>query len=405
MPPYPWRLPVSLIAAKAGNWQRMDQSLSKVESLVRQWGGSKQGASQAVQAFLMLWLSRRLGSRFLQSLATLLYAIVVWRVFFLDLRSAFPHLSGELPLGTYLRGLADRLVAFGIPIASFVGAWRLCAAAPPAEGATAVPREADTGALVRDSASLALFLSVAVVAGFVYLNFELNRMFGVVFDEFRLPVLTLLWLGLACGLLVAARGTRPSAAWLTGAAWAALIVVLLKLLAVDLHSWDFRLEHMCFGDGYSWLESAMRLVDFGAFVLFAAWASVRLARAGRAEAPAMAVLALAVLFLYLTLEVNTLVRHYVPGLRSGGISVLWSLYALVLVIEGIRRAARPARVSGLLLFAVVGLKVFFIDLGHLSALYRMVALIVMGVITLFGTFIYIRNAERFLHAGSEEASR
>jgi uncharacterized membrane protein len=59
-------------------------------------------------------------------------------------------------------------------------------------------------------------------------------------------------------------------------------------------------------------------------------------------------------------------------------------------------------VAGLLLFAVVGLKVFFIDLSHLSALYRMVALIVMGVITLFGTFIYLRNAERFQPAGSEE---
>jgi uncharacterized membrane protein len=363
--------------------------------------------SWAVQAFLMLWLSRRLGSRFLQSLATVLYAIVVWRVFFLDLRTAFPRLSGELPLGTYLRGLADRLVAFGVPIAALVGAWRLHAAAPPDAESAAVPREADSGALLHDSAGLALFLGLAVLAGFVYLNFELNRLFGVVFEPFRLPVLTLLWLGLACGLLLAARGVRPAAGWLTFAAWAALLVVLMKLLAVDLQSWDFRLERMCFGDGgsYFWLESAMRLVDFGAFVLFAAWAAVRLSRDGRSEAAAMAVLALTVLFLYLTIEVNTLVRYYVPGLRSGGSSVLWSLYGLVLVLEGIRRAVRSARIAGLLLFAVVGLKVFFIDLGHLSALYRMVALIVMGVITLFGTFIYLRNAERFLPSGREEAPR
>ena len=358
--------------------------------------------SWAVQAFIMLWLSRRLGSRFLQGLAILLYAIVVWRIFFLDLRSAFPRLAGELPLATYLRGLAERLIAFGVPIASLVGAWRLHVSAPPDGAAAAVPPEADTPELVRDSAGLALFLSVAVVAGFVYLHCELNRMFGVVFDPFRLPVLTLLWLGLVCGLLLAARGVR-SAAWLTGAAWAALAVVLLKLLALDLQSWDFRPEWMCFGEGYSWLQSAMRLVDFGAFVLLAAWAARRLSREGRTEAAAMAVLGLLVLFFYLTIEVNTLVRFYVPGLRSGGISVLWSLYGLALVIEGIRRACRPARVAGLLLFAVVGLKVFFIDLSHLSPLYRMLALIAMGVITGLGTFIYLRNAERFLHADSEEA--
>jgi hypothetical protein len=29
----------------------------------------------------------------------------------------------------------------------------------------------------------------------------------------------------------------------------------------------------------------------------------------------------------------------------------------------------------------------------------------MGVITGLGTFIYLRNAERFLHVDSEEASR
>jgi uncharacterized membrane protein len=367
--------------------------------LSRQW----LTVSWAVQAFLMLWLSRRLGSRFLQSLAALLYGMVVWRVFFLDLRSAFPNLYGELPLATYLRGLADRLVAFGVPIASFVGAWRLLSAPPPDPATAAVPREADTGAMVRDSGGLAFFLGVAVLAGFVYLHCELNRLFVVVFDPLRLPVLTLLWLGLVGGLLLAASRGRPATAWLTGAAWAALAVVLLKLLAVDLHSWDFRLEQMCFGEGYSWLASAMRGVDFGAFVLFAAWAAARLARDGRAEAAALAVLALLVLFLYLTIEVNTMVRYYVPGLRSGGISVLWSLYGLALVLEGIRRAARPARIAGLLLFAVVGLKVFFVDLAHLSPLYRMVALIVMGVITLLGTFIYLRNAERFLHPGSEEA--
>lgn len=361
--------------------------------LSRQW----LTVSWATQAVVMLWLSRRLGSRFLQGLACVLYGIVVWRVFALDLRTAFPRLRGELPLASYLRDLADRLIAFGVPIASLLGAWRLHAnaAAPAAEAA--VPRESDLDVGIRDSVGVAAFLTLAVVAGFVYLQLEVHRLFGTVCLPLRLPALTLLWLGLALGLLVA-RGRKTTVSLLTAAGWVALFVVLFKLLAVDLHSWDFRAAHMCFGSGYSWVQAAMRLIDFGAVVAFAAWAACHLRRGGRAGGAVMAVVALLVLFLYLTAEVNTVVRHYVPGLRSGGISVFWSVYALALVVEGIRRALRPARLTGLVLFAVVGLKVFFVDLGHLSPIYRMLALIVMGLITLIGTFIYLRNAERFLHA-------
>jgi len=365
--------------------------------LSRQW----LTVSWAVQAFVMLWLSRRLGSRFLQSLACVLYAIVVWRIFVLDLHGAFPRLTGELPLAVYLRDLADRLVAFGVPIAALVGAWRLHATAPVTAAAAAVPRESDTGVVVKDSVGVATFLTVAIVAGFVYLHLEVNRLFGVVCLPLRLPALTLLWLALALGLLLA-KGGRTTVSLLTAAGWVALFIVLGKLLAVDLHSWGFRVEQMCFGSGYSWLEAAMRLLDFGAVVAFAGWAGYRLRRDGRAGGAGMAVVALVVLFLYLTAEVNTVVRYYVPGLRSGGISVLWSAYALALVVVGIRRALRPARLAGLVLFAVVGLKVFFIDLGHLAPIYRMLALIVMGLITLIGTFIYLRNAERFLHAAREE---
>jgi len=357
--------------------------------------------SWAVQAFLMLWLSRRLGSRFLQALACVLYGVVVWRIFALDFRHAFPRLAGELPLSTYLRDLADRLVAFGVPIASLVGAWRLHARAPAPDDQAVVPREADTGALLRDSAGLAIFLAAAVLAGFVYLHFELNRMFGVLFDPFRLPALTLLWLVLALGLFVAAC-RLANASWLALAGWAALVVVLVKLIGIDLHAWDFRPGHMCFGTGYAWLQAAMRAVDFGAIVLFAAWAARQLGSRNRQGAAGMLVVALAVLFCYLTIEVNTMVRHYVPGLRSGGISIVWSLYALALVAVGIARGVRPARLAGLVLFAVVGLKVFFVDLSHLSPLFRMLALMVMALIAGAGVIIYLRNAEGFVRRDTEE---
>jgi uncharacterized membrane protein len=75
--------------------------------------------------------------------------------------------------------------------------------------------------------------------------------------------------------------------------------------------------------------------------------------------------------------------------------MVWSAFALGLVIHGIRRRDRAPRLAGLVLFAVVGLKVFFLDLAHLTSIYRMLALVVMGIITLFGSFLYLKNAEHF----------
>ncbi len=251
--------------------------------------------------------------------------------------------------------------------------------------------------------ALGVFLAVAVLAGFVYLQLEVHRFCGVMYEPLRPPALTFLWIVLAAGLLVAAAQARAGAL-LTVVFWTVVCLAIGKLVVVDLRVWGLSPEHLSFSlaKGYSWAVAAMRALDFMVVVLFAAWAARRLHREGRGGAVLFAVMSLLVLFFYLTAEVNTLVRHYVPGLRAGGISLLWSVYALALVIAGIRRASRPLRLAGLLLFAVVGLKVFFVDLSHLEPLYRMLALIAMGLITLGGTVLYLRNAERFQPDTDEE---
>ena len=63
--------------------------------------------------------------------------------------------------------------------------------------------------------------------------------------------------------------------------------------------------------------------------------------------------AVAMLFVFLSLEVNTFLFHYVPGLRAGGVSILWSIFALALIVAGIWKDIRAVRYVGLALFAVV----------------------------------------------------
>ena len=102
------------------------------------------------------------------------------------------------------------------------------------------------------------------------------------------------------------------------------------------------------------------------------------------------------LFLYFTLEVNTAMADYLPKMRVGGISILWSVFALMLLLNGIWRNLRALRFLGLALFGIVIWKLFAVDLAELQAQYRIIALIILGVVILSGSFVYLKYRETFL---------
>ena len=116
----------------------------------------------------------------------------------------------------------------------------------------------------------------------------------------------------------------------------------------------------------------------------------------------MGLSALVTLFIYSTLEVNTVLAQFVPGLRAGGVSILWSVFALSLLLQGIRREQRPLRYMGLGLFSVVAAKVFFFDLANLDALYRIVAFLILGGLVICGSFLYLSSRRTFSTESDEE---
>ncbi len=141
----------------------------------------------------------------------------------------------------------------------------------------------------------------------------------------------------------------------------------------------------------------MRLLDFGAIIAFLVLAYSRLAGAESKAwaAPLAGSLALFLGFLFLTLELNTFLFHFVPALRAGGISILWSVFALGLILAGIRQQRGALRYVGLGLFTVVGVKVFFVDLASLDQFYRIIAFILLGVLVLCGAFLYLKYRQTF----------
>ncbi|HSH95445.1 MAG TPA: DUF2339 domain-containing protein [Roseimicrobium sp.] len=74
--------------------------------------------------------------------------------------------------------------------------------------------------------------------------------------------------------------------------------------------------------------------------------------------------------------------------RDMSYSIAWALFSLTLLIAGIRRKIAPARYASLVLLSVTLLKLFFHDLARLGPLYRIGALIAVGVVAMIASFLY-----------------
>jgi uncharacterized membrane protein len=352
--------------------------------------------SWAIQAFVLLWVAGKLGSDFVRHVAYVLYGIVLIRFGAIDLPNQFLQgpASADVPLKDYLRLLAERVVMFGVPIASIGAAYRLLSRQPVIEDA-AVTSANDLRNGFSGAWMMRLAVGFALIMMFVYLNLEFERTFGYVYSPAKLPLMTLLWLAMAGLLLyeVVVRGSRALMV-VMGIFVAAL---LAKLVIFDLPSWALDQRTMIYHGTYSFRDAGLRLLDFGAVAgFFAAAYALMISRTNvRNAGVAFGFAGLATLFVYLTLEVNSFLFTYLDGMRAGGVSILWSLFALTLLIRGIVKNARALRYIGLALFAIVAWKVFFVDLEKLDQLYRIIAFVLLGILVLCGSFVYLRFRESF----------
>jgi uncharacterized membrane protein len=363
-------------------------------------------ASWALQALVLVWIAEKLGSEFVRHVAYVLFAVVMGRFCFVDLNHQFLQAppAANMAWGEYVQELVRRVLSFGIPIGSLAAAYRMLGSRG-AEGDGMVDRANDIPPWIGGHWARTLLVMGTIVTLFVYVNLELGQTVGFFYSPARLPALTLVWIGL-CGLLVY-EFLKTETWFVLPVLMFAVAATLLKLFVFDLPSWNFNLE-MVYGGPYSFRDAVLRLVDFGAVVGFFAAAYALLAGHARAASVRrfLGFASLTMLFNYLTLEVNTFLHEYVPGMQSGGVSILWSLFALVLIFRGIARNVATVRYLGLALFAIVAWKVFFVDLAQLDQFYRIVAFILLGILTLVGSFAYLKYRDNFTlePAGTEEES-
>jgi uncharacterized membrane protein len=96
------------------------------------------------------------------------------------------------------------------------------------------------------------------------------------------------------------------------------------------------------------------------------------------------------LFCVLTLEVSAYCYARAPQARFAAISVLWTLYAIALMLLGFRYQQARLRLVSLGLFGVTILKVFLVDMARVSTPLRIVSFVVLGLMLIGASYLYYR---------------
>ena len=352
-------------------------------------------ASWATQGFVMLWIASRMKSEFLRQLAYVLYLIVLVRIAIFDLHDQFGQPMASLSGGEYALALVERLFLFGLPIASFFAAGRLFSREGKKAGTWLISDKND----IKPWFGQTLFSRICfwVVAGlsFLVLNFEAIHTFNYFYEPFTRPALTFIWLGLAAVLF------REMLANPNGLAanlfWMIISILTLKIFFFDINFWNPGVN-LVYQVNEFFAGGVMRLLNFGSLIAFLvlAWQFSLRHLPDSKTTKIFAFASLAGLFGYLSLEVWTALNQFVPGLRMGGLSIFWAIFALSILLAGISKSKAELRGIGLTLFTAVILKVFVIDLAGLDQIFRIISFILLGLVILFGSFLYLKYRHRFL---------
>ncbi len=342
--------------------------------------------SWSALAVIFLWLGLRLGSRFLSNCSFLIYFLALLRIITVD--GSFRTVQQD-----YFAGMIERLITIGSVVAAF------------AAGRFLLRKygEKTNRVIIPDDNDVKFGLPATIIAGVIlwcgsfllicYFTLEALRVSETFYLPLREPAVMLVW-GAATAIL-AHNAARLKSVGLLLLTLVSGSILLTKLL-IDIDVWNFRMNRIAYCSTPMWDYTCMRAIEFIALIALAFFCMNKLRfRQSVKLNSLMGIVSIGLLFMYLTLETSTLLINYVPEFRDGGISILWGAFAFTLIFRGLRRDNRYLRYAGLLLFSVDVIKIFMVDLSHLSQIYRIVAFTILGVVMICSAFIYMKFREQF----------
>jgi uncharacterized membrane protein len=208
--------------------------------------------------------------------------------------------------------------------------------------------------------------------------------------------------------------TRLNRQSLLAGGYVLLMVSVFKFL---LHDYEavFHMNLMygfSIGGGYTYLLIE-RLLTSGVILLVLAMAGKLALQAPktiqwstRGDGPSLFAVFGIVLFIVLTAETSSFFHSYLLPAGFAAISVLWTLFSVVLMLLGFRQSRAGLRKVSFGLFLIVVLKVFLFDMSNFSTPYRIISFIILGLVLVGTSYLYYRHKDRIVTVLSEgEKSR
>jgi uncharacterized membrane protein len=187
------------------------------------------------------------------------------------------------------------------------------------------------------------------------------------------------------GAVLAWLAARAQSDWLRFCCWIVLALAVLRLLAVDTSVYAQSSQY-----------SALANTRFLTFAVSTAalWIASRFLPQA-VEAAVAYIAGHAILLFGLSLEIGgwvsrNIAREDQSGYQIIAISVMLTLYAVVLVLIGVRTRASIHRLLGLALVALVIAKLYLLDVWVLGRLFRITAFLALGVLLLALSYLYSR---------------
>jgi uncharacterized membrane protein len=131
-------------------------------------------------------------------------------------------------------------------------------------------------------------------------------------------------------------------------------------------------------------------------LLFVAWLDRTRHLAGTRQKfnRAFELLGMVSLFGFANLELFRCMNQFMRRIELAGFSVLWSVFAVGLMLVGVWRRRRVYRISAIGLLIVTVVKVLAYDTAEVSTPYRILSCLVLGAILMMVSFLYYRYTER-----------
>ena len=329
----------------------------------------------SVEGATLIWGGRRLRSRAMRTagLVVLGLAAARWAIVL------FGHVAHGGPFVADNPALLSTVV---FVVASAIAAWLFRTEGPADPERHARP----------------WLITVAVGAAALFVTVELDGHPAMLDPAMSDVATTLVWLGAVAVLLACIASDRT--ATLPGVTAVVLLAVTVKASTLDVEQWRWLvpppppLVNARFMVGLL-IAGAIGLYAWRAPAFTLDAPTRRLLRAGALAAGAV------YLLWHLSAEVILAPLGFAsPGelsmARHMALSILWTAYALVVMVIGIQRREAAARFGAMALFGLVLLKIFLVDLGRLDAGYRILSFLVLGAVLIFASFMYTRFRERIV---------